>query len=77
MSSTDSSASLMSHALAGAEELLAEIALAHDLRVANVGGRSLFEHPAVVEHDDAVGEVEHDVHVVLDDDDGQACAAGS
>ncbi len=60
------------HALRlGAESVLAEIALAHDLRVADVGRRALLEHAAIVEHDDAVGEIEHDVHVVLDDDDGE------
>ena len=48
----------------------AEIGLLHDRRGDHLGGIAVGDQPSVVQHDDAVGERAHDVHLVLDQQDG-------
>ena len=43
----------------------------------NLRGRSFGEHAAAVEHGDPVGQMEHDAHVVLDQDNGEFAVAGA
>ena len=40
---------------------------------ADVLGRSAFQHLAEMQHRDLVGDVEHDIHVMLDQQDRQVC----
>src|ERR1700693_167871 len=47
-------------------EGLAEIDLLHPLIAGDLFGRSLDEQLAIDEHGNAIGEAEHDVHVVRD-----------
>ena len=52
--------------------IAAEVGL-DDLGVAaDLGGRSLCDDLAVVQHRDALADAHHDPHVVLDEEDGQA-----
>src|ERR1700760_2425226 len=43
--------------------------------VADVLGRAVADLPAVIEHDDVVGNTHHDAHVVLDQKDGATTVA--
>ena len=54
---------------------LAEIDLAHARIGGDLGGRAFDQHRAVHQHGDALGEAEHHVHVVLDQQHGHARAA--
>src|SRR5437764_14301647 len=54
----------------GIDRLLAEIDRLHARIARDLLRRALDEQFAVDQHRDAVGEREHDVHVVLDEDDG-------
>src|SRR5215831_13510403 len=54
---------------ASAMALLAEVDLVHALVLADLLGRALDQHLALNEHGDAPREAEHQVHVVLDDED--------
>src|SRR6266536_2755175 len=49
---------------------LAEIDLAHAGMLGDLPGRALAQDLALHEHGDALGEAEHEVHVVLDDENG-------
>ena len=51
---------------------MAEIGLDHLRVVAHVGGHALGDLEPVVHHDDAVGQLHHQVELVLDQQDGQA-----
>ena len=50
----------------------AEIGLLHDRRGDHLGRLAVGDELAVVQHDDAVGERAHHVHLVLDQQDGLA-----
>jgi hypothetical protein len=52
-----------------------EIGLLHHGRRDHLGGLAVRNQPAVVQHDDAIGERAHDIHLVLDQENGAvACA---
>ena len=57
--------------------LLAEIGRPHLGVGADVGGRARGDHPAIDQHGDAVGEREHRLHVVLDQQDGELPLQGA
>src|SRR5581483_3833986 len=48
----------------------AEVGLLHHCRADHRSRLAVGHQPAVVQHDDAVGEAAHDVHLVLDEQDG-------
>src|SRR5438094_897312 len=48
----------------------AKISLLHDLRLHHLGGGAVGHQGAVVQHDDAVGQRAHHVHLVLDQQHG-------
>src|SRR5678815_5386506 len=50
----------------------AEIGVDHRLAAAHLGRVAVADLAAVVEHDDAIGDVHHDTHVVLDQHDRRA-----
>src|SRR3954468_23145622 len=50
---------------------LSQVDLAHARIAADLFGRALDEDAAADHHDDAAGEAEHHVHVVLDEEDGE------
>src|SRR5215813_894209 len=54
---------------ASAMAMLAEIHLVDALVLADLLGRALDQHLALDEHGDALREAEHQVHIVLDDED--------
>ena len=57
--------------LNGSDVRLAEIDLAHVGVVADLLWRAVREHPSLMQHDDAGGESEDHLHVVLDEEDGE------
>ena len=65
--STPESVSSVAHAAFLAEA--AEIGLLHHRRGDHLGGLAVGDQLAVVQHDDAVGERAHHVHLVLDQQD--------